>query len=91
MKRITRRDFMTGSIAAGIALALPDRAALAQPSSRVRGANDDIRVGVVGFRGHGKTHINAYRKIPGVRVVALCDADRDILARGVAQYGGGVR
>ena len=80
MKRITRRDLMKRSIAAGAALAL------AGPFSRVRGANDDIRVAVVGFRGHGKTHINAYLKMPGVRVVALCDADSDVLARGVAQF-----
>jgi len=69
---------MKGSLAAGISLALP--------FSRARGANDDIRVAVVGFRGHGKTHINAYLKIPSVRVVALCDADRDVLARGVNDF-----
>ena len=77
MKQITRRDFMKSSIAAGFALAMP--------FSRVRGANSDIRAGVVGFRGHGRTHINAYLKIPGVRVVALCDADRDILDRGLSE------
>ncbi len=78
MKHITRRDFMKSSIAAGIALA--------RPFSRARGANNDIRVAVAGFRSHGRTHINAYLKIPGVRVVALCDADRDVLARGVAEF-----
>jgi len=75
MNRISRRTFMKTSLGAGISLALPH--------SRVRGANDDIRVAVVGFRGHGRTHINAYRKIPGVRLVALCDADKDILDRGI--------
>jgi len=64
MRLITRRGFMKGSVAAGVALALP--------YSRVRGANEDIRAAVVGFRGHGRTHINAYRKIPGVRLVARC-------------------
>ncbi|MHC4511075.1 MAG: Gfo/Idh/MocA family oxidoreductase, partial [Planctomycetota bacterium] len=78
MKRITRRDFVKGSIAAG--------AALAMPFSRVWGANDDIHAAVVGFRGHGQNHINAYLKIPGVRVVALCDADEEVLARGVARF-----
>ena len=78
MRRITRRKFMMSSLAAGAALALP--------FSRVRGANNDIRVAVVGFRGHGRTHINAYRKIPGVRVVALCDADKDVLTRGVKEF-----
>jgi len=77
MKQITRRDFIKSSIASSFALALP--------FSRVRGANNDIRASVVGFRGHGRTHINAYLKIPGVRVVALCDADSDILSRGVSE------
>jgi predicted dehydrogenase len=75
---ITRRIFMKSSIAAGFSLAMP--------FSRARSANNDVRAAVVGFRGHGRTHINAYLKIPGVRVVALCDADRDILARGVAEF-----
>jgi predicted dehydrogenase len=78
MKQITRRSFVKSSLAAGLSVAMP--------YSHVRGANDDIRAAVVGFRGHGRTHINAYRKIPGVRVVALCDADRDILSRGVSQF-----
>ena len=76
MKHITRRSFLKSSITTSLAMALP--------FSRVRGANNDIRAGVVGFRGHGKTHINAYCKIPGVRVVALCDVDRNILSRGVS-------
>ena len=80
MRHITRRNFMKGTMAAGIALAMP--------FSRVRGANNDIRAAVVGFRGHGKTHINAYRKITGVRLVALCDADRDILDRGAKDSRG---
>ncbi|MHC4482951.1 MAG: Gfo/Idh/MocA family oxidoreductase, partial [Planctomycetota bacterium] len=78
MKNITRRDFVKGSIAAGAALALP--------FSRVLGANNDIRVGVVGFRGQGSGHIERFLKIPGVRVVALCDVDRDIVAREVRKF-----
>ncbi|MBC8468647.1 MAG: Gfo/Idh/MocA family oxidoreductase [Planctomycetes bacterium] len=77
MKNITRRDLIKSSMAAGLSLTMP--------FSRVRGANNDIRAAVVGFRGHGRTHINSYLKIPGVRVVALCDADSDILARGVTE------
>ncbi|MDT8302111.1 MAG: Gfo/Idh/MocA family oxidoreductase [Sedimentisphaerales bacterium] len=80
MKQLTRRYFLKNSMAASFTLAMP--------FSRVRGANNDIRAAVVGFRGHGRTHINAYLKIPGVRVVALCDADSDILSRGVSESKG---
>ncbi|HEV57464.1 MAG TPA: Gfo/Idh/MocA family oxidoreductase, partial [Phycisphaerales bacterium] len=51
------------------------------PFSRVRGANDDIRVAVVGLNNQGANHINWFREIPGVRVAAICDADRACLDR----------
>ena len=35
-----------------------------------------VNVGVVGLGFMGLTHINAYRKIEGVEVVAVCDAVR---------------
>ena len=78
MERITRRDFVKSSIAAGVALAVP--------FSKVRGANDEIRVAVVGFRGKGKHHIGMIREIPGVRIVALCDADQEVIDTQVAQF-----
>jgi len=87
---LNRRQFLKSSavVAAGAALTrltiAPSSVLAANaPGSRVRGANDDIRVAVVGFRGHGWTHINAYLKIPGVRVVALCDADKNVLDDGI--------
>lgn len=73
MKRITRRDFVKNSVAASLPLALP--------FSRARGANDDIRVAVVGIRSQGGNHIKWFHKIPGVRVVAICDADKKFLDR----------
>ena len=48
--------------------------------SAVLGANDDIRVAVIGFRGQGSGHIRRLRTIPGVRLVALCDVDPAVLA-----------
>ena len=73
MNGITRRDFMKSSIAAGVGLTL------ASPFSRVRGANDDIRVAVAGIKGRGGSHIGEFREMSGVRVVALCDVDRNVL------------
>ena len=76
MKHITRRHFMKGSIAAGAALAFPS-----STYSRVRGANNDIRVAVAGINGRGGSHIKAFHNMEGVRVVALCDVDRKVLER----------
>jgi len=70
---MNRRDFMKASVAAGLSMAVPH--------SRVRGANNDIRLAVVGIGGQGANHINWFRKIPGVRVVAICDADKSFLER----------
>ncbi len=79
MGTLNRRSFLKSTLAgAGIT-------ALA-PFSRVRGANNDIRVAVVGFNGMGKSHINAYRKIPGVRIVALCDVDTRVLDWGKRDF-----
>ncbi|MHC4226224.1 MAG: Gfo/Idh/MocA family oxidoreductase [Planctomycetota bacterium] len=69
MKSITRRDFMKSSVAAGVASAIP--------FSRARGANDRIRVGVVGLGGRGTgAHVPSFEKQEGVTVVALSDPDR---------------
>jgi len=73
MKTINRRTFMQGSLAAGVSMSLPH--------ARVRGANDDIRVGVVGIRSQGGNHIKWFQQMKGVRVVAICDPDRSFLDR----------
>jgi len=73
MKRMSRRNFLRASAVAGVSLAVPH--------SRVRGANNDVRVAVVGIHSQGSNHINWFRAIPGVRVVAICDADRSCLER----------
>ena len=58
MHAIDRRSFLKYSLATG--------ATALTPAARVLGANDDLRVAVVGFRGHGQTHLRNYLKMPGV-------------------------
>ena len=70
MRDCTRRTFMKTSLATVGSLTLASGA-----WSRIRGANDDIRVGIVGVRKKGKEHIQDFRRLSGVRVVAICDAD----------------
>jgi len=85
MSKLSRRDFIKSSLATaagvGIATSLPTAV-----WSQVLGANDDIRVAVVGFRSQGAGHIERFHELPGVRVVALCDADKDILDREVKKF-----
>jgi predicted dehydrogenase len=53
---------------------------------KVRGANDHIRVAIVGLRKKGKEHIKDFRKLPGVRIVALCDCDTEFLEFEAKQF-----
>jgi hypothetical protein len=66
MNTCTRRTFMKTSLAAVGSVTLASSA-----WSRIRGANDDIRIAVVGVRKKGKEHIQDFRKLSGVRVVAI--------------------
>ncbi|RYD61097.1 MAG: Gfo/Idh/MocA family oxidoreductase, partial [Verrucomicrobiaceae bacterium] len=52
---------------------------LLSPLARAQGANDDLRIAVIGFAGRGQSHIDSATKTKGVRLVALCDVDSKVL------------
>ncbi len=85
----TRRDFLKTSAVTAAAFASPNFLTAAS-ASRVLGANDEIRVAVVGFNGRGGDHIGGVRSLrkkgDKVRIVALCDVDSEVLAKGVASF-----
>jgi hypothetical protein len=62
------------------------------PFSRVMGANNDIRIAIIGVGstvkggGKGKQDAAAFRSIPGVRLVGLCDPDRANLDPAVEKF-----
>ncbi len=73
---VTRRQFVRQSAAAAAAaIGLPMVA-----SSRVFGANEEIRMAIVGCGGRGGAHVSAFGGQPGVRITAVCDPDRQRLA-----------
>jgi predicted dehydrogenase len=79
-----RRTFLkTGALAAAGA-ALPLRS-----WAQALGANSDIRVAVIGLNGRGRNHLQSLAKVPGVRVVALCDADTAVLDKVKPTVNGG--
>jgi predicted dehydrogenase len=71
MSRLSRRRFLGGSVAAG--------AALWAPYAQAVGANNDVRVAVVGLHGRGKNLITLFSQVDGVRIGALCDVDSQVL------------
>ncbi len=76
MTKLTRRRFLAGTAAAGAATALA-------PHCRALGSNGDIRVAVIGFRGKGNQHMKMVSGMKGIRLVAVCDADKSVVDRGV--------
>jgi predicted dehydrogenase len=60
--------------------------AMAAPFSRARGANDAIRLAVVGVGGQGSGHCKYFGRIEGVRLVAVCDPDQRHIDRRVEDY-----
>ena len=75
MTFLDRRQFVRSSAAGLFFLNAPR---LGTRVSR-RSPNEEIGVAIVGVRGRGGDHIEGFRRLPDVRVVALCDVDEDVL------------
>ena len=77
MSRCSRRDFLKRSAAGGLAAAGLTIAGT-KASARVLGANDTVRLAVVGINGRGSEHIKEIAKIAkkkNVEIAYLVDAD----------------
>jgi Predicted dehydrogenases and related proteins len=90
----TRKQFLKNSLiagggallASGCATSRDASGAVAAPAVARRGsANGDVRIAVVGLNGKGRGHVKNFMEVPGVRVVALCDADSQVLNKQVQQ------
>ena len=68
---IDRRDFIKTGVAAAAAF----------QAKNVLGANDRVRIAVVGLRGRGFDHIKSIHTIPGVELAAICDIDESVIAQ----------
>ncbi len=53
---------------------------------RVFGANEKVRVAVLGVRGRGWDLVQGFWKLPDAEVAALCDVDRKVLTDRAAQF-----
>lgn len=97
---ISRRTFIQSGLAATAALpglaaigcsqGGDNRAVMVQPSQRVFGANDRIRIAVIGTGGRGTSHIHDFVKRKDVELVGICDVDDaqlDKAAAAAAKFG----
>lgn len=69
MSLLSRRHFIATSTAAGVALST------ATASRALALANDEINIGMIGCGGRAGEHMSVLEKLPGVKVVGLCDPD----------------
>lgn len=83
MKNIpfSRRKFIKtaamGSAALGIPTIIP---------SNAFGANDKLRIAVIGINGRGKDHISGFMKLDNVEVATICDVDNVVLQNGATEF-----
>jgi myo-inositol 2-dehydrogenase / D-chiro-inositol 1-dehydrogenase len=69
---LTRRTFVKTSIAAGSAALLP-----------AQSPNDTVRVAFIGVGNRGSYLLKNMLKVPGIKVVAICDIDPEALKKAV--------
>jgi len=86
MNNITRRSFLKTTVLTSAAFSLSPRS-----WAQVEGANDDIRVAVIGFNGQGGGHVGTLLKAKGARLTALCDCDKRVLEGGAKRVSGAGR
>jgi predicted dehydrogenase len=76
---MNRRNFLKqSSVAAGATLIGTHRA--------WAGANNRVRLAVVGIHGMGQNHIKAYNALPDTEVAALCDIDENLFPEVIAKH-----
>ncbi len=75
---VTRRDFIKNSAKSGAGLAALGGISFFTQPQRVFGANDRVRVAVVGLHGQGWAHVQQYSKLANVEIAAICDIDDNV-------------
>ena len=78
---INRRDFIKTSARTGAGLVALGGISFFPKPEGVFGANDRVRVAVVGLNGQGWAHVQQYSQMPDVEIAALCDIDDNVMSR----------
>ncbi|MCG3199112.1 MAG: Inositol 2-dehydrogenase/D-chiro-inositol 3-dehydrogenase [bacterium] len=85
MTEVTRRDFVKGAavVGAGAAVGL---GALKRSTASWAGANERVRVAVIGINGRGKSHLGGFTKQENVEVATICDVDERLFAPRIKDF-----
>ncbi len=79
-----RRTFLKNSLLTGSAALLLPSSLWATPRG-ILGANDRIRIGLIGCNGMGFSNLSSFMRNPEIEVAALCDVDTRVLDRREAE------
>ena len=92
-RRVTRRGFLRGAAAAVGAPYVLTSAALGR--GPFPAASERVTLACIGVKNQGGGHLRSLLRWPEVRVLAICDADEEILDKGMAgaagAYGDGAK
>lgn len=80
MFKTSRRQFLSTTVAAGVATSLTPRLL------RAANANDEIGLGFIGCGGRSKKLMDQFDEVAGVNVVAVCDPDEERLGKAKERY-----
>src|SRR3974377_492477 len=80
-KSISRRTFIQTTALSTAALCGP-----VFITKSIAGANDRLRVAVLGVNGRGQDHIDGFMKLDNVDIATLCDPDANVLAGRAKQF-----
>ncbi len=82
MSDVTRRGFLQTGAAAGLLLTGT------RASGQINGANERLRIAVIGLNGRGQSHIDGWSSQENVEIACVVDPDSRALARGLERVRG---
>ncbi len=87
---MNRREFLIKSAFGGAGLAFANTL-VSGKSLSVIGANDRLRVGVIGLGSRGTQHLGHFLSLPNIEIAALCDTQEKILNSSIKYFEKGER
>lgn len=83
----TRRVFLGTTAPAAVGVGWAGTHALVANAAPKPGSNDTIVMGLIGCGGRGRSVMNSFKKLPGVKIAAVCDVHKERLAMGLKAAG----
>ena len=82
---VSRRAFLKAGARTGAGLAALGGLSFFPNPERIFGANDRVRVAVIGLHGQGWAHVEEYCKMTNVEIAAVCDIDENVTRQRLAE------